>query len=91
MENKKFILRGVVHFINPQSKVLVGHYIVYAWRTEIDRWEQFDDLPPQPRAVRNTSQVPVRLLIQSKSDNSLPNIDSMFFFLYFIRLFFVTF
>ncbi len=32
MENKKFILRGIVHFVSPRSKVLsaVEHYIVYA-------------------------------------------------------------
>ncbi len=56
-ENKKFILRGVVLFVSPRSKVFsaLGHYIAYAWRMKIDRWKQFDDLHPQLRAVRNTS------------------------------------
>ncbi len=62
---KKLILRGAVHFVSPQSKVLsaAGYYIAYAWQMEIDLWEQFDDLLSQPKAVRNTSQIPVRLLI----------------------------
>ncbi len=65
IKNWKLTLRGAVHYLAPQNKTIhaIGHYIAYCWRSEIDRWQVFDDLHAESRFVRNTAKLSITMVI----------------------------